>query len=173
MMDEDRADGEPLDRRSLSDDKERQRAIEEVLRDQARREVLRDVAYRIPRASLRTRVTAAVLAGIAILFWLLPIPFLEPTIAFPLLPEEETSGLRLATYLQAQQVEAFRQSSGRLPDVLWEVGETIPGMTYERIDASTYRLVGATERTTVRWVSTDSLEALLGDAAKRFPTVAR
>lgn len=173
MVDEDGTDGEPLDRRSLSDDKERQRAIEEVLRDQARREVLRDIAYRIPRASLRTRVAAAVLLGLALLSWLLPIPFLEPGIPFPLPPAEETSGLRLATYLQAQQVEAFRQSSGRLPDVLREVGETIPGMTYERIDASTYRIVGATERTTVRWVSTDSLGALLGDAAKKFPTVAR
>jgi hypothetical protein len=46
-------------------------------------------------------------------------------------------------------------------------------MTYERIDASTYRLIGATERTTVRWVSTDSLGALLGDVAKKFPAVAR
>lgn len=173
MVDGDEGAGEPLDRRSLSDDKERQRAIEDVLRDQARREVLRDVAYRIPHASLRTRVVATVLAAVAILGWFLPIPFLEPRIDFPLPPAEETSGLRLSTYLQAQQVEAFRLSAGRLPDVLREAGKTIPGMTYERIDASTYRLVGATERATVRWISTDSLSALLGDAPKRFPAVAR
>ena len=115
----------------------------------------------------------AVLAAVAILGWFLPIPFLEPRIDFPLPPAEETSGLRLSTYLQAQQVEAFRLSSGRLPDVLREAGKTIPGMIYERIDASTYRLVGATERATVRWISTDSLSALLGDAPKRFPAVAR
>ena len=173
MVDEDGSEGGPLDRRSLSDDKERQRAIEEVLRDQARREGLRDIAYRIPRSSLRARVAAAILLAVAILFWLLPIPLLEPGIPFPLPPADETTGLRLATYIQAQQVEAFRQSSGRLPDVLREAGETIPGMTYERIDASTYRLIGATERTTVRWVSTDSLSALLGDVAKKFPAVSR
>ncbi len=107
----------------------------------------------------------------ALIFWTFPLPFLQPKISFPILPTDEMAGRRIATYIQAQQVEAFRQTSGRLPDMLRETGEPIPGMTYERLDARTYRLSGATERTSVHWVSTDSLSALLGDSTE-LPGVA-
>ena len=82
-------------------------------------------------------------------------------------PEEEEAGLRLATYVQAQQVEAFRQTRGRLTDVLRETGEPLPGMTYQRMDARTYRLRGATARVSVSWISSDSLDSLLRDSARR------
>src|SRR4051812_20407592 len=82
-------DPPPADRRSLSDDKERNRILEEVLRDQARREVLRDIAYRIPRSSMRTRIGAAALGAVALVLWLAPIPWLRPEIAFPLPKAEE------------------------------------------------------------------------------------
>jgi len=154
----------PLDRKSLSDDKERMRAIEEVLRDQARREVLRDIAYRRPYTSLRIRVAAAALAAVALVAWVFPVPGLQPDIPFPVPPADEEAGLRLATYIQAQQVEAFRQTSGRLPDVLRETGEPLPGMTYQRLDARTYRLRGQTERAVVEWTSSDSVPTLLGKA---------
>jgi hypothetical protein len=161
-------DHTPLDRDrdNLSDDKERNRILEEVLRDQARREVLRDVAYRRPTASLRTRVAAAVLSVVALTLWVFRIPGLTPEIAFPLQPAEEEIGLRLAAYIQAQQVENFRQTTGRLPDLLRESGEPMPGMTYERVNSHTYRLTGMTERDTVEWLSTDSFPALLGDSAQ-------
>src|SRR5688572_6559885 len=123
------------DHRNLSDEKERLRALEEVLRDQARREVLRDVAYRRSGPSLRRRVVSTVLVVAALMVWFLPIPGFRASIPFPLPPEEEQAGLRLATWVQAQQVEAFRQRRGRLPDVLREAGEAMPGMNYERLDA--------------------------------------
>lgn len=164
---------QPLDRENLSDDKERLRAIEEVLRDQARREVLRDFAYRHPQASLATRIAAAALALSALVTWSIPFSGLQPDIPFPILPADEIAGLRVATYIQAQQVEAFRQTRGRLPDVLLETGEPLPGMTYARLDARTYRLGGATERSSVVWVSSDSLSALLDSADKRLPALAR
>jgi hypothetical protein len=153
------------DRYDLSDDKERNRILEEVLRDQARREVLRDIAYRRPTASLGTRVTALVLALAALGFWLLPMPSLRPTIAFPLAATAEEAGLRLAAYVQAQQVEAFRSTTGRLPDLLRETGEPLPGLEYRRLDARTYQLTAVTERDTVRWVNSDSFPTLLGDSA--------
>jgi hypothetical protein len=171
-----KGDPSPLDRdrENLSDDKERNRILEDVLRDQARREVLRDVAYRRPSASLRTRIVTLVLAVAALVLWLIPIPFLRPAIAFPLPPEEEEAGMRLAAYVQAQQVEAFREVTGRLPDMLRETGEPIEGIDYERLDARTYQLSSSTERDTIRWVSTDSFPALLGDsAAARLRTVLR
>ena len=157
------SDPKPLDRKSLSDDKERMRVVEAVLRDQARREVLRDIAYRRPSASLRTRVVAGVLGLVALAAWTLPLPVFQPDIPFPLPPAEEEGALRIATYIQAQQVEAFRLSSGRLPDQLRETGEALPGITYEKLDARTYTLNGATERTSIRWISSDSAAALLGE----------
>ena len=163
----------PISRKDLSNDKERSKVIEDVLRDQARREVLRDVAYRRPTASFRARIAAAVLAIVALAAWVFPVPGLKPDIAFPIQPADELTGLRVATYIQAQQVEAFRQRSGRLPDVLLETGEPIPGMTYQRLDARTYRLTGVTERQSLRWLSTDSLMTLWGDAGKRAATMAR
>ncbi len=152
----------PLDRKSLSDDKEGTRVIDEVLRDQARREVLRDIAYRRPSASLRTRVVAGVLGLVALVTWTLPVPGLRPDIPFPLPPADEEAALRIAAYIQAQQVEAFRLSSGRLPDQLRETGEPMPGISYQKLDARTYSLNGTTERTTIRWISSDSSAALLG-----------
>ena len=163
----------PGHRESPSEEKERARVLDDVLRDQALRGVLRDVAYRRPRASLRAHVAATVLATIALVTWLLPVPGLRPDIPFPILPADEHAGLRFATYIQAQQVEAFRQIRGRLPDVLGETGEPLPGMTYERLDARTYRLGGATERSSVSWVSSDPLTALLREADKRLPALSR
>ena len=159
-------DPTPLDRRSLSDDKERNRILEEVLRDQARREVLRDIAYRVPRSSLRTRIAAAALGVVALVLWLAPIPWLRPDIPFPLPRLQEDAGLRVAAYVQAQQVEKFRRAAGRLPDVLRETGEPLPGFDYQRIDAHTYRLKAVTERDTVNWVSSDSVATLLGGAGR-------
>ena len=156
------------DHRSLSDEKERLRALEEVLRDQARREVLRDVAYRRSGTSLRRRVVSAVLVVAALMVWFLPIPGFRASIPFPLPPEEEQAVLKLATWVQAQQVEAFRQRRGRLPDVLREAGEAMPGMSYERIDAQTYRLSSATERVAIVWNSTDTLDTALRAAVARL-----
>ena len=157
----------PRGRRSSSDDRERLSAIEEMLRDQARREQLRGAAYRWSRTSLRARVAVGVVVLAAFLTWLIPVPGLEPDIPFPMPPEEEEAGLRLATYVQAQQVEAFRLNRGRLPDVLRETGEPLPGMSYQRMDARTYRLSGVTERVSVSWISSDSIDSLLRDSARR------
>jgi hypothetical protein len=172
-------DGVPLirtivpahDRRSLSDEKERVRALEEVLRDQARREVLRDVAYRRSGPSFRRRVISAVLVVAALAVWFLPVPGIRASIPFPLEAQEEQAGLKLATWVQAQQVEAFRQRRGRLPDVLREAGEPMPGMSYERVDAQTYRLSGATERIQIVWTSGDTLDTALRETVARLQGV--
>lgn len=154
----------PLDRKSISDDKERARFVEEVLRDQARREVLRDVAYRRPRASFQMRVAAGVLGLIALAAWVLPVPGLRPNIPFPMDQADEEVALRVAAFIQAKQVEAFWMESGRLPDQLRETGEPMPGIMYERLDARTYTLRGITERATIHWISTDADSTLLGKA---------
>jgi hypothetical protein len=164
-------DDKGLDRQSMSDEQERQRAIAEVLRDQARREVLREIAYRNSGASLGMRLVTFVLVVAALVVWLVPFPGFGPTIPFPLARQEEETALRLATWVQAQQVEAFRQQRGRLPDVLREAGEPLPGMTYVRIDAGSYRLSGATERMVVIWSGTDTLDTRTRQRVDRLPRV--
>jgi hypothetical protein len=158
----------PPDRTSLSDENERQRAIEGVLRDQARREVLRQSAYRPSGPSLRLRVVAGVLALVALIAWIAPVPGLRPDIPFPMPPAREEAGLHLAAWIQVQQIEAFRQRRGRLPDGLRQTGEAIPGMYYERVDAQTYVLKGETERVSMEWTSSDTLDARLREAAARL-----
>jgi hypothetical protein len=106
--------------------------------------------------------------------WWLPIPGLSPAIGFPLAPTAEEAGLRLAAYVQAQQVEAFRRTTGRLPDLLRETGEPVPGVDYQRLDARTYLIANMSERDTIRWLSSDSFPALLGDsAATRLRAIVR
>ena len=158
----------PLDRTSLSAEDERQRVIEDVLRDQTRREVLREGVYRASGSSQRFRVVAGVLALAALVTWVAPVPGLRPEIPFPIPPADEEAGVHLAAWIQAQQIEAFRQRRGRLPDVLRETGEAIPGMSYERIDAQSYMLTGETERVSVVWTSTDTLDTRLQQAAARL-----
>ena len=40
-------------------------------------------------------------------------------------------------------------------------------MTYYRMDARTYRLSGATERVSVSWMSSESLDSLLRDSVRQ------
>ena len=94
------------------------------------------------------------------------------------MPEQLANGLahgviaaKRRRRVQAQQVESFRQRRGRLPDALREAGEPLPGMTYERIDAGTYRLSGATERMTVVWTPADTLDTRTRETVARLPRV--
>jgi hypothetical protein len=58
-----------------------------------------------------------------------------------------------------QRILDYRQRQGRLPDVLWETGEPLPGLAYERIDSRTYLLTGTGPKGPIRFVSGDSLSA--------------
>jgi len=90
--------------------------------------------------------------------WLQPAP--PP--ALPLAYEE--AGLRMEIYHAALLVEDFREEEGRLPSTLGEAGDPFSELRYERLDARTYRLAGSTERLSLEYVSTEPLEAFLGDA---------
>jgi hypothetical protein len=87
--------------------------------------------------------------------WLLPAPIPVPSPA-----EQEASG-RFAIYLQAQQIEHFRQTTGRLPGSLDEAGEPLPGIDYVVTGPASYALQSAHD-STLRYTSTDSLAAFLG-----------
>ncbi|GMV06403.1 MAG: hypothetical protein AMXMBFR53_26790 [Gemmatimonadota bacterium] len=58
-------------------------------------------------------------------------------------PDQATQvqGLRVALYLQAQQIEAYKDQNGRLPSSLAESGRAVPGIEYVRQGAEQYQLV--------------------------------
>jgi hypothetical protein len=89
--------------------------------------------------------------------FLLPAPVTLPT------PAERAASIRFAMYVQAQQVEHFRATQGRLPATLNEVGNPVPGVEYRVLDNNTYQLA-STADTALRLTSTDSLRQFLGSS---------
>ncbi|MBW3533690.1 MAG: hypothetical protein KY453_00515 [Gemmatimonadetes bacterium] len=154
---------EPVLVPGVSDDAERTALLIEFLRDQERR-------ARLWVQKPRRRVPAAATLGIVALIsaaawlWMLPPDWVQPNLPPPVPAEFHEAGLRLGMYLQAQQIEAFRRQRGRLPDVLQETGEPVPGMYYRRLNAREYRLHGVTPRLALTYVSTDSLTIFLSNA---------
>lgn len=152
--------------RYVSEERERARALAEVLRDQAERAdtVRRIEERRLRRARVRRgtlMVTWAVVAYVwlATPAWLTVQPPQVPTAA------EEALSLRVHVFLQSQAIEAYRLRSGRLPYVLQEAGPPFRGMEYQRFDSRTYELRGRTDRVLLRYNSGQPAMDFVGDAA--------
>lgn len=150
--------------RSLSLAAERDRVVEDVLRDQAAKEQARKSSTRRPGTTPGRVAALMVLALLSIYLWTWSPSWLAPAGPPELALGTEQAGLRVAMYIQAQRIEDFRDTRGRLPDVLREAGEPLPGMLYDRIDARTYRLRGAGDRVRLLYVSSDSLQIFAGDS---------
>lgn len=163
MSDDDRQLFHP----DLSPDEARARAVAAVLAEQAARVEARRRIESVPTTTRGRLVVMAVLSLCALYLWFAAPSWVAPAPPPPIPAERVEAGLRLAVYLQAQQVERFRSHRGRLPDVLEETGEPLPGVLYERMDARTFRLqaVGVTgSSAAISYVSTDSLRAFARDA---------
>ncbi|MFH1764727.1 MAG: hypothetical protein ABIF09_11090 [Gemmatimonadota bacterium] len=89
--------------------------------------------------------------------WLDPAP---PTISSAL----ADAGLRMEVFQQALRIEEFREAEGRLPNDLSEAGDPFSEVEYSRIDARAYRLSFAGPGGRVEYVSTESLDAFLGNS---------
>jgi hypothetical protein len=144
---------------------ERKKLIEEYVQSK-RSEVERHSLEQV-EAARRKRVTRRGLLGVMLTIalvlafrppaWILPAPLPTPTAA------ERDASIRFAMYLQAQQVEHFRATRGRIPSQLAEAGQPIPGIEYSALTGTTYRL-RSTVDSTIRFTSTDSLNAFLGES---------
>ncbi len=146
----------------LSDDAERAALLTAVLRSQALNAIRWDTEPP-RRTSTPVKVAAAILVLLAGWLWISPPGWLQPAPPPPVSPQVQEAGLRLAMYIQAQQIEAFRLRRGRLPDVLWETGEPLPGMIYQRLNAREYRLTGFTEAMALTYRSTEPLAQFVGN----------
>ena len=85
-------------------------------------------------------------------------------------PAVQEQGLKMAMYIQSQQIEAFRLKNGRLPTSLEEMGGSPPpGVEYQVQGSNQYRLVGTNGPAALVYDSTESAADFLGaDAAAKL-----
>lgn len=153
----------PPPKDALSDERVREYVVAEVLRDQE----AKSMAWRASERGGASRgriATALVLCLAALYVWLGSPTWLDPPPPPEVEPAHEEAALRLAVVLQAQRVLDFRAAQGRLPDVLWETGEPLPGLGYRRIDARTFELTGTGVQRRVVFSTRDSLGTFAGPA---------
>jgi hypothetical protein len=144
-------------------------AFDTVLKQQAdaREAELREAEAR-RRAARRVRpsIAAAALLSLALCSYL----YIErPEWVFPAaaVPESvaiKEASLRIGMANVAQHLERYRQRTGALPRTLADAGTRVTGMTYEPLDASTWRLVGAHAGIELTLTSQDSLPRFLGNS---------
>jgi hypothetical protein len=113
----------------------------------------------------RRKVRRAAILAIALLValylslvppaWVKPQPVPSPT------HTEREAGERFAIFLQAQRIEHFRSTTGRLPSTMEEAGEAMPGIRYEVLRDGIYTLTSDRDQA-IRYTSRDSLETFLG-----------
>lgn len=150
---------------SLSTEHQREIMLAEVMMDT----VAKDAARRPTpqRGTTWTRIaTAGVLTLLAGWVWMFPPAFLQPPPPPAPSPERIEAGLRLAVALQAERIYAYRAEARRLPDYLREVGDTLPGLTYRRVDGGSFLLRARAGDVDVQYRSTEPLEVFLGDAIR-------
>ncbi len=141
--------------------------VAEVLEDAARREKARARREEPTVGRTRQRVVAVSLplaGAFSCYLWFGNPAWVAPNVPDPVTTETAEAGLRIAMFFEAQKIENFRRENGRFPDTLEETGSAPPEMTYERIDARTYLLVGESRGVTLTFNSEEPLQQFLGDA---------
>ncbi|MEP7325834.1 MAG: hypothetical protein ABI836_07800 [Gemmatimonadota bacterium] len=101
--------------------------------------------------------------GITAYLSLMPPAWLKPTPVPPPTPAVRSASDHFAIYLQAQRIETFRNSRGRLPSTIEEAGEPIPGIRYQPYSDGSYALASNRD-STIRYSSHDSLGTFLGES---------
>jgi hypothetical protein len=150
-------------------------AFDTVLKTQAeeREADARDAeARRRARAGSRPLLATCAVILLAISAYL---SIMQPTWVFAPQPTPESlalkeASLRIAIANASQHVRRFQQRNSRLPESLAEAGARGGDMVYNRVGASSYRLVGENGPTRVTLTSDDSLAAFLGNS---FQIIAR
>lgn len=142
------------------------RVLSEVMEDHAQRQERQRLASRRqPSSGSQSMGIAAMIIGaLSIYVWTAPPAFIRPA-PYPEQPARQVdAGLRMELFFQAQKIESYREANGRLPDSLHQAGEPQDGVTYERADGSSYRLVASSGGETLVYDSREPLREFLGDA---------
>lgn len=149
-----------------STEAERKRLLEEFSAAQRERNEEWETRRRHDgRAARATRLVVALVLG-AVLTWLLvaPPPWVHPPVAEPVPPAVTEAGLRLAMFIQAQQIERYRRTQGRLPETLDDTGEPVQGLRYTTVGQDGWELSGGPPGSEIRLQSGDALDAFLGNS---------
>ncbi|GMR12094.1 MAG: hypothetical protein BMS9Abin29_0281 [Gemmatimonadota bacterium] len=158
----------------LSKGQERAAALVAVLRDQAEKEgtALR-AQTTMRRRNRRGNVALAVSAFMAAWVWIFPPDAIrikrpsQPTVA------EEAASLRRAMFLQNSAIQQYRIENGHIPDGLEAAGPAFDGMEYIHLTRREYRLRGRSERVTLSYSSTESIEDFVGEDLDLIENVIR
>jgi hypothetical protein len=144
--------------------------VSQVLKDAAQREEIRSRKAPVGRSRQRVAAVSLPLAGaFSFYLWFGQPAWVTPTLPDPVTTEAAEAGLRVGMYFQARRIEEFRNQNGRLPETLQELGGTPPAeMTYQRVDARTYRLVGQSRGVTLTFNSEEAIQQFVGDAMNRL-----
>ena len=147
---------------TASESKKLVEQYEQSKRSEAERQSAEQVqAVRRKRTTRLTALSIVLVIALVMAFkppaWILPPPQPTPTAA------EREASIRFALYLQAQQIEHFRTTRGRLPSQSSEAGQPSPGVQYIAVSGTAYQL-RSTADSSIRYTSTDSLNAFLGES---------
>lgn len=141
-------------------------AFDTVLKSQAEeREALRDAQNR-RRVRSRPLFAASALIVLGVGAYL---AIMQPTWVFSPRPAPETlalkeASLRISMANVSQHLHRFQQRNGRLPENLAEAGAHDAGLSYQRLGASAYRLVGENGPAHVTFSSDEELAGFLGNS---------
>ena len=120
-------------------------------------------------ARQRVAAVSLPLAGVFSLYlWFGNPSWVTPILPDPVTAEAAEAGLRVAMYFQTQRIESLRSANGRLPDTLEEMGSAPAEMSYQRIDARSYQLVGQSRGVTLTFNSEQAIRQFVGDAMQRL-----
>ena len=154
-----------------SSGEEAARAVQEVLRDQAERKARQKEGSKRPEKKrlLPLPVVALMWGAACLVVWaatpefLLPEPLPEPT------PVEVETGLRMEMLSLIQEIEGYREQTGRVPMTLERVmDEPPPGVRYTALAGDAYRLTGQRGGSEIVYQSGDPVEELVGDVRRRI-----
>ena len=157
----------------LSSDEELSRALEEVLRHEERRSQAQREAQRHMQRQQRRGIgprhgVFALALAVTLYVWIASPAWARVDRPPPPTPEHREASLRVAIFLQAQRIEAFRDRTGGLPEELEETGPPIPGISYARTPRGTYHLEGQNDTLALFYSSSalTTLPEFLGEAER-------
>lgn len=79
-------------------------------------------------------------------------------------PREARANERFAIWVLAQQIEHYRAARGTLPANLGALGDSVPGVTYRRVDSASFELHGSAAGDPIVYTSGESADAFLVSA---------
>ncbi|TFH66154.1 MAG: hypothetical protein E4G90_05030 [Gemmatimonadales bacterium] len=146
--------------------KEMANVLADVLKDQNEKAKRRQDLPSDKKRRKTSPVTWVALVGFSIFsayIWIVSPSWLDP--APPAISSTlADAGLRMEVFQQAVLIEEFLENEGRLPNDLSEAGDPFSAVDYNRIDARAYRLSFAGQGGRVEYVSTEPLDAFLGNS---------